>query len=107
VRRRALLYPLSFLSARLVQSDKAVSQRTTVRQGYRVTERVTRNGVPIFAAALSNDVSPTDTVRFDAAGKFAGRQSRSAQTYSCSDSRGHRYRRTVTAKNGVVTAITP
>jgi len=107
VRRRALLYPLSFLSARLVQSDKAVSQRTTVRQGYRVTERVTRNGVPVFSSMLTNEVTPTDTVQFGAAGKFAGHQSKSAQTYSYSDSRGHRYHRTITAKNGILTGITP
>jgi len=105
VRRRALVYPLSILSARLRNPDKPASQAMTVRQGYRVTEQVTRNGVPVFSSALSDDVTPTDTVRFDAAGKFAGRQSRSAQTYSYSDSQGRRYRRTVKAENGVVTGI--
>ncbi len=108
VRRRALLYPLSFLSARLVRPDKSVSQTTTVRQGYRVTEDVTRNGLPIFSSALSNEVTPTDTVLFNASRAFAGHQAwNSRQTYSYADSRGHRYHRTVTAKNGVVTAITP
>ena len=107
VRRRALAYPLSILSTRISQPDKSATQAMTVRQAYRVTEHVTRNGVPIFSSALSDEVTPSDTVKFDAAGKFAGRQSRSAQTYSYSDSRGQRYRRTVKAVNGVVTGIGP
>ncbi len=106
VRRRALVYPLAILSARLHNPDKSASQAMTVRQGYRVTEQVTRNGVPLFSSALSNEATPTDTVRFGAAGKFAGHQSRSAQTYSYSNARGHRYRRTIKAENGVVTGIT-
>ena len=107
VRRRALAYPLSILSTRISQPDKSASQAMTVRQGYQVTERVTRNGVPVFSSALSDEVTPSDTARFDAAGKFAGHQSKSAQTYSYSDSRGQRYQRTVKAVNGVVTGITP
>lgn len=107
VRRRALVYPLAILSTRLVRPDKSASQAMTVRQGYRVTEQVTRNGIPVFSSTLSNEVTPTASVRLDAAGKFAGHQSRSAQTYSYSDSRGRRCRRTVKAENGVVTGITP
>jgi hypothetical protein len=102
VRRRALVYPLAILSTRLGHPDKSASQAMTVRQGYRVMERVTRNGVPVFSSALSNEVAPTDAARFDAAGKFAGRQSGSTHTYSYSDSRGRRYRRTVKAENGVL-----
>lgn len=106
VRRRASVYPFSILSVRLDRPDKSASQSMTVRQGYHVTENVTRNGAPVFSSALSEEVTPTDSARFDAGSKFAGRESRSAQTYSYSDSRGRRYKKTVTAKNGVVTGIT-
>ena len=107
VRRRTLAYPLAILSTRLVRTDKSASRATTVRQGYQATERVTRNGLPVFSGALSNDVTPTDTVQFDAAGKFADRQSRSAQIYSYSDSQGHRYHRTNKAENGILTRTAP
>lgn len=107
VRRRTMAYPLSILSVRLDHPDKSASQSMTVRQGYHVTDDVTRDGAPIFSSALSNEVSPADAARFDIRGRFAGRASRSAQTYSYSDSRGRRYKKTVTAKDGVVTGITP
>ena len=107
VRRRALAYPLSILSTRITQPDKSASQGMTVRQAYQVTERVTRNGVPVFSSALSDEVTPSDAMKFDAAGKFAGRQSKSAQTYTYTDSQGQKYRRTVKAVNGVVTGISP
>jgi len=106
VRRRALVYPFSILSVRLVRPDKSASQSMTVSQGYRVTDDVTRDGARVFSSALSNEVTPSDAARFDAGGKFAGHESRSAQTYSYSDSRGRRYKKTVTAKSGVVTGIT-
>ena len=107
VQRRSLSYPLSILSTRIAQPDKSASQAMTVRQAYQVTERVTRNGVPVFSSALSDEVTPSDTIKFDAAGKFAGHQSKSAQTYSYADSRGRKYRRTIKAVNGVVTGISP
>ncbi len=108
VRRRALVYPLSFLSARFVRPDKSASRATTVHQAYQVTEQVTRNGVPVFSSALSDEVAPTDVLLFNAAGAFTGHQvQKSTQTYSYSDSRGQKYRQTVKAENGVVTGITP
>lgn len=108
VRRRMLAYPLSFISARLARPDKSASRATTVRQEYRVTEQVTQNGVSIFSSALSNAVAPTDVLSFNAAGAFTGHQvQKSVQTYSYSDSRGHRYHRTVKADNGILTGITP
>ena len=108
VRRRALVYPLLFISARLVRPDKSASRATTVRQAYQVTEQVTRNGVPVFSSALSNTVAPTDILLFNAAGALTGHQvQKSAQTYSYSDSRGHHYRRTVNSDKGVVTGIIP
>jgi len=106
VRRRTLAYPFSILSVRLDHPDKSASQSMTVHQGYRVTDGVTRNGMAVFSSTLSSEVSPSDAVRFDVGGKFAGRTSRSAQKYSYSDSRGRRYKKTVTAKDGVVTGIT-
>ena len=107
VRQRILAYPLSILSVRLTRPDKSASQAMAVRQGYQVTEQVTRNGVPVFSSTLSDEVTPFDTTRFDAAGKFTGRQSRSTEAYSYSDSRGHRYKKTVNAKDGMVTGIGP
>ena len=106
VRRRTLAYPLSFLSASLDRPDKSVSRSTAIHQGYEVTEQVTRNGVPFFASALSNEVTPTDTALFSAKGAFIGHQNqKSVQTYSYSDSRGHKYHRTVKSEKGVVTGI--
>ena len=107
VRRRTLAYPLSILSTRISRHDKSASQGMTVRQAYQVTERVTRSGLPVFSSSLSDEVTPSDIMKFDAAGKFAGRQSKSAQTYSYSDSRGHTFHRTIKADKGVVTSITP
>ena len=105
VQRRASVYPFSILSVRLDRPDKSASRSMTVFQGYHVTDGVTRNGTSVFSSTLSNEVSPSDAVRFGAGGKFAGRASRSAQTYSYADSRGRRYKKTVTAKDGVVTGI--
>ena len=107
-KRRTLTYPLTLLSSRLVHSDHSSSQTTAIRQGYRVTERVTRNNALVFSSALSNEVFPSDTVLFDAAGKFRRHQDwKSAQAYSYSDSRGHRYRRTIQAQDGKLTSIIP
>lgn len=107
-RRQTFAYPLTILSSRLVQPGKSASQAMTVAQGYLVTEKVSKNGVPVFSSALSNEVAPADTALFAASGAFAGHQrQRSAQTYSYSDSRGNRYHRAVKAENGVVTSVAP
>ena len=93
--RRTFRYPLTFLSLRQVQPDKTSAQTTTVHQGYHTTETLIRNHTLIFADTLSNEVSPSDTLLFDASGKFTGhRDWKSAQTYAYSDSKGQRYRRT-------------
>ena len=105
VRRQEFSYPLTVLSARLVRPDKSSSRTTTIRQGYQTTETVTRSGGLIYSHTLSNTVTPSDTVRFDASGVYTGqRDSQSTQVYAETDSRGRLYRRTIKAKNGVVRA---
>ena len=105
-KRRTLTYPLTILSSRRVKPDQSTTQTTTIRQGYGVTESVTKNQHPAFSSVLFNAVSPSDTVLFDSQGKFIGHQDwKSAQTYSYTDSRGQKYRRTIQAEDGKVTKI--
>ncbi len=107
-RRQTFTYPLTILSSRLVRPDKSASQAMTVSQGYFLSEKVSKNGIPVFSSALSNEVTPADTVLFNASRAFAGHpRQTSTQTYSYSDSHGNRYHRTVKAEKGVVTSIAP
>ena len=103
-RRQTFAYPLTILSARLVQPDKPGSEAMTVTQGYSVTEHLSRDGVSVFSSALSNEVTSADTALFTVSGAFAGHQrQKSTQTYSYSNSRGSHYRKTVKAEKGIVT----
>jgi hypothetical protein len=105
-KRRTLTYPLTILSSRHVNPDQSTAQTTSIRQGYLVTETVTKNGHSAFSSTLSNEVAPSDTVLFDARGNFIGhRDWKSAQTYSYRNSRGRNYRQMLQATDGIVTAM--
>jgi hypothetical protein len=106
VRRRSYAYPLSITLSRRAGPDGSASELTAVHQARRAAERVTRNGRPVFWSAEADDVAPSDRVRRAPGGRLAGPgDSRSRQTYAHADSRGRRWRRTVTAAGGVLTGV--
>lgn len=104
--RRTFRYPFTFYSSQQTQPDKSSTQTTAITQGYQVTNTETHNHTLIFSSALSNQVSPRDTLLFNASGKFIGQRNwKSAQTYSYIDTHGKRYKKTIRAEKGKVADV--
>ncbi len=101
-----LHWPLALQISYVVNADNTSAQTTTVRQQYDSEERVSEDGAPAYFRVLSNSVSPTDTLSFDATGNLVGTQGQaSTQRYFAADSTGACYSRSLTAKGGVLTGI--
>jgi len=105
--QKKLAYPLTLSYLYGVNADGTSAQTVTVNQGYLASETDSFNGFPFYARAVSNQVTPTDTLLFDASGALAGTQNQSsAQTYRYTDTLGSHYSRTITAAGGVLTSVT-
>ena len=101
---RQLSYPFSLGFASIANADGSSSQTTTVDQKLASEAAAIGNGLP-FVEAVSNAVSSADTLLFDAGGNFTGNQNRkSSQTYRSLGTAGC-YSRSLTADNGVLTAV--
>jgi len=104
-RSEELSFPLKLDLSQLLNPDGTSSLTTTIRQGYESRERTALNGMPLTFRELSNLVTPTDTLLFNAAGGLAGRQDQaSAQRYFARDSQGC-YSRSIAAAGGVLTVL--
>jgi Peptide N-acetyl-beta-D-glucosaminyl asparaginase amidase A len=97
-------WPLTLNFSYVVAADGSAAQTTSVQQGYvAATERSERSR-PLFASRLSNSVSPSDTLNFDASGALVGTTNdTSSQTYTYRDTTGRCYGRKLTAAAGAVT----
>jgi len=105
--QKQLAYPLILSYLYGVNADGTSAQTVTVKQGYTAFEADYLNGFPYYARAVSNQVTPTDTLLFDASGNVTGTQNQtSAQTYRYDDILGSHYSRTITAANGILTSVT-
>ncbi|HEX3556331.1 MAG TPA: peptide-N4-asparagine amidase [Thermoanaerobaculia bacterium] len=104
-----LSYPLSLDINFVVNPDGSFAQTTTSDQAFASQEARGGNAGDDHngASKVFNNVTSTDTLLFDAAGNLTGFQGRkSSQTYSSQSPGGVCYNRTITAENGVLTAVT-
>ncbi len=105
--QKQLAYPLTLSYLYGVNADGTSAQTVTVNQGYQASEANYINGFPFYTQTVSNQVTPTDTLLFDANGNLTGtRNQTSAQTYRYADTQGSHYSRTITAANGLLTSVT-
>jgi hypothetical protein len=101
-----LSYPLTLDFSFVVNADGSAAQTTTIHQGFNRQDGRTGSGIPILAS-VSNVVDSTDTLLFDASGALTGFQNRkSSQTYTSRSTRGDCYSRSISAADGVLTAVT-
>lgn len=101
-----LSWPLQLDYSYVTNADKTSAQTTSFRQRHEQTDFVSVNGLPSFFKQSSNYVAPTDTLTYDAAGKFVGnRDQKSEQDYFSADSSGGCYSRAVRSEKGIVTEI--
>jgi hypothetical protein len=100
-----LSYPLNLDISLLFNADGSFSQTTVSDQSFDSEVTVGRDGDP-HHSQVSNTVASADTLLFNASGAVTGFQDRkSSQTYSSLSTAGC-YSRTITAENGVLTAVT-
>ena len=104
VQKDTFQYPLTFASRRRTNPDGSMARSTSVEQGSIVSRETRRDGKLIASSRVSDLVHPSDTQRFDAAGKPQKREQHSSQTYTYADLHGG-YTKTLTADNGVLTSI--
>jgi hypothetical protein len=103
---RQLSYPLTLDFSFVANADGSAAQTTTVHQGFNSQDGRTGPGIPLLSS-VSNTVDSADTLLFDASGALTGFQNRkSSQTYTARSTRGDCYSRTLTAADGVLTAVT-
>jgi hypothetical protein len=101
-----LSYPLTLDFSFVANADGSAAQTTTVHQGFNRQDGRTGPGIPLLSS-VSNTVDSADTLLFDASGALTGFQNRkSSQTYTARSTRGDCYSRTITAADGVLTAVT-
>ena len=106
---KQLSYPLSLDINFVVNPDGSFAQTTTSDQVFSSQEARGGNAGddPNGASRVFNNVTSTDTLLFNASGSVTGFQGRkSSQTYSSQSPGGVCYNRTITAENGVLTAVT-
>ena len=99
-------WPLSVDYGFYVVTDGSAAQTTTIDQGLNRSIEVGIGGFEPRSAVLSQYMTTTDTLLFDAGGNATGRTSQSSeQGYSYADPYGACYSRTITTASGALTAI--
>jgi hypothetical protein len=99
-------WPLTADISQVTNPDGTLDQTTTITQSYQRGLTQTDNGTTTFSSAVTNTVSPADTLQFDSSFNVIGNTGQSStQTYSASDSTGYCYSRTLTAATGVLTGV--
>ncbi|MGC8724862.1 MAG: peptide-N4-asparagine amidase, partial [Acidobacteriota bacterium] len=99
-------YPLTVNLDEEVQSDGSFTLATAIDQRYKVKEALRANGESLFSSSVSNEVTPKDTLLFDASGNFTGHQGQaSEQRYRAHNSSGWCYGETVKAADNAVTRV--
>jgi Peptide N-acetyl-beta-D-glucosaminyl asparaginase amidase A len=98
-------YPLAFLYDQEVASDGSFSVLSTSNQVYQVTDDKSLGFLPLFHSEVSNQVSSTDTLLFDASGHYMPSNASSTQTYKASDTLGYCYGRKLVSAANKLTAF--
>jgi hypothetical protein len=99
-------WPLDLDFSFLVNPDGTGSQTTTIKQQYLSAESGHGGPGADSFRSISNTVTPSDTLLFDANFNLTGSTGQqSAQTYFSHDSTGGCFSRTITAATGVLTSI--
>jgi hypothetical protein len=101
---KQLSYPLNLDINFVGNADGSSAQTTTVDQRFESLEAGLPRGVP-FVSNVSNAVSTTDTLLFDAAGNLTGTaDEKSSQTYRATGPNGC-YSRSLASVNDVLTSV--
>lgn len=99
-------YPLTVNLDEEVQSDGSFTLATAIDQRYEAKGTLRANGEKVSSSSVSNEVTPKDTLLFDASGNFTGHQGQSSeQRYRAHDSNGWCYGETVKAADNAVTKV--
>ncbi|MGH9568510.1 MAG: peptide-N4-asparagine amidase, partial [Candidatus Angelobacter sp.] len=90
-----------------VNADGTGSQTTDIQQGFNDSELVREHGHTLYFSTVSNSVSPTDTLLFDASSNITGGVNQTnRQKYFSTNSTGTCFSRTIAAAGGVLTSTT-
>ncbi|HEV3317056.1 MAG TPA: peptide-N4-asparagine amidase [Candidatus Angelobacter sp.] len=100
-------WPLNLDFTFTVNPDGSGAQTTTIQQAYNSRQVISGEEGPVFFSVLSDNVSPTDTLLFNASGAITASQGQSnSEQYFSADSTGACFSRTITAAGGALTRIT-
>jgi peptide N-acetyl-beta-D-glucosaminyl asparaginase amidase A len=101
-----LSWPLSVDFQFVVNADGTQAQTTSIDQRFERADTELAGGRLVDARIVSNHVSPSDTLDFDASGVFTGSTGQtSEQQFFSADARGQCFSRDLTAVAGVLTAV--
>lgn len=99
-------WPLDLAFSFIINPDGTGSQTTTIKQQYLSAESGHGGPGADSFRSISNTVTPSDTLLFDANFNITGSTGQqSTQTYFSHDSTGGCFSRTITAASGVLTSI--
>ncbi|NPD65856.1 peptide-N(4)-(N-acetyl-beta-glucosaminyl)asparagine amidase [Lichenicola cladoniae] len=103
---RASSYPLDVHFRYLVAADGSATQATTVTQALESGRLTLGNGIPVTASAISETVSPSDLLSFNAAGAVTAHSGSSSARYLSGDTKTGCITRTETATDSVLSTMT-
>jgi hypothetical protein len=107
VLQQSFEWPLNLDFSFIVNSDGSGSQTTTIKQQYLSSESDDAGPGADSFRSISNTVTPSDTLLFDANFNITGNTGQqNTQTYFSDNSNGGCFSRTITAAAGVLTSIT-
>jgi hypothetical protein len=99
-------YPLTVNIAEVENADGTIALTTGIQQKHLENETDKLNGFPFYFRSVSNSVTPTDILEFDASFNFLGNQGqKSSQDYFSFDSLGGCYSKKLTAASNVLTGV--
>ena len=99
-------WPLNLNFSFIVNPDGSGSQTTTIKQQYLSSESGHGGPGADSFRSISNTVTPSDTLLFDASFNITGNTGQqSAQTYFSHETTGGCFSRTITADTGVLTSV--
>ena len=101
-----LAWPLDVDFSFTVNADGTQAQTTAIDQKFERTDTRLWNGLLVDFHTVSNTVTPSDTLNFDAGGVFTGSTGQaSAQHYFAADLFGGCFSRDIAAAAGLVTSV--
>ena len=105
--KQSFSYPLTLEISQVGNADGSFDLTTSVDQSFESDGGPEEHGGNPHASRVSNNVTTTDTLLFNAAGAVTGYRDRaSSQTYFSRSSDDDCYSRKITAANGLLTSVT-